>query len=121
MAIHALQVPCKFLVLQLLRFSQNAVSVRKDMAPIRFQSGEVVRMPIFHEGLQRMTSVIFHIGRSTNQGHYRSALSAGMYAPDGSWKYGQYLTDDDISPCLASPADEDFMRQNYYLIGFSAV
>ena len=50
MAEHALQVPCKLLVFQLLRFAQQSETVLKDQTPVRLHAGEVVRPPVFSGG-----------------------------------------------------------------------
>ena len=63
-------------------------------------------------GHYRLVSVIYHIGTTMHQGHYRAALSAGSFTRSGSWQYADYLTDDGHRPTLATSRDMKLIERN---------
>ena len=123
MPIHALQVLCKLLMLQLMRLTQGSNGAAKDYTRVALQPGQVVTMPIFQHGMQRtyqpyrLVAVVYHVGATMHQGHYRAALIAVSFTRTGSWKYMHYLTDDGKKAALATEREADFFQQNCYLIG----
>ena len=111
---HAPQILC----LQLMRFQQQGVSVRKDTRPLEGLSG-VLHLPMY-QGPRTLSTTLLpfqvaavqhHYGESPVTGHYRSLLCGqNRFAEGRSW-----LTDDGKSAQIM-PMDSHELCTTAYLI-----
>ena len=111
---HAPQILC----LQLMRFQQQGVTVRKDTRPLEGLSG-VLHIPMYQGPRTlrttllpfQVTAVQHHYGESPVTGHYRSLLCGqNRFAEGRSW-----LTDDG-KPAQIMPLDSYELCTTAYLI-----
>ena len=128
-AVHALVHHSGIVMLQIKRYGFEPDSgPTKNLTPLHLQPGEVIVLPQFasQEGLElqllrfRVGYVIYHLGHTTDTGHYQVALCEKRgHAATAPWQFA--ICNDGCVPRRAAPSDLCNIAANCYLIGLIRV
>ena len=115
---HALLAPPPvFLLVQLKRFANSDAGTSKVFHPVCMEAGQRYAFPVYTaEGSiifadYHIISVVFHLGDSTTNGHYRSVLH---YPIAGQWR--SWVSDDGKPAVVLTPEMEKIVECNNYLV-----
>ena len=72
-ALHALQVPCQLLFLQLKRYSQHSAGASKNLVPVSIQAEELLQLPVF-DGCRTAKLLKWYVPCSIWEIHYGQVI-----------------------------------------------